>query len=314
MGRIEEEREAARQAERVLLKQRQEEQRKKESANSEHRFSERLTAQDRERARSQQLSSQRKTEQVQTEAKHKEGEKLAESQVQSQTGQKESVDHARARKWLSERVERWRGGADADQQKAAEAHTSDKQQVARSVESHSSDERSNSDRGQSQKKSEGHSDALRSKAGAETEKEALQTDADGQGGSGKNNSQQDNSAGGSFRLNPALMAPVAVAKPRETSASERLRALANEIAQKIVERVRIGTNKSGMAEFQIDLRSNVLSGLNIQVSGTKGRIRAVFSGNDPKVLKLIRDQSESLKKALEGRGLKLEELRIEDKR
>jgi hypothetical protein len=114
-----------------------------------------------------------------------------------------------------------------------------------------------------------------------------------------------------FRLNPALMAPAPVAQPRVSAASERLRALANEIAQKIVQRVRVGTNKDGMAEFQIDLKSTVLAGLSMKVMGQRGRVRAHFQCKDEGVLKLLRDNADGLKAQLESRGLKLEELKIE---
>ncbi len=158
-------------------------------------------------------------------------------------------------------------------------------------------------------------------AGSGGKADGLRSDADGGGGKGAGG---DGKGGGKeggagselaagFRFNPALMAPVPVAQPKENRGSEKLRALANEIAQKIVQSARVGTNAAGQAEFQIDLRSNVLAGLSIKVSGGNGKIRAVFSGNDREVLKLIRNESESLKAALGGRGLKLEEFRIEER-
>jgi hypothetical protein len=110
------------------------------------------------------------------------------------------------------------------------------------------------------------------------------------------------------------MAPVAVAQPRTGAMSEKLRALANEIAQKIVQNVRVGTNRAGEAEFQIDLKSSVLNGLQIKVSGRRGKITAVFSGSDAEVLKLIKQNAEGLKSALQGRGLTLAELRIEERK
>jgi len=313
MGRVEDERDAARAAERALQKLRQEEQRKKESQVAETRFSERLVSQDKERARNSQQAQQKHTENVQTETRLEDSERVVHVEGKALEEKKETLEQARARKWISDRVDRWRTGTDAEEQRVSQNHAADEKQSQRAVESHGADEHASSDRGQSSKKSDAQSDALRQKKDPGKEKDSLGVDADGRGGKGKGNQQQDNAPPGTFRLNPALMAPVPVAKPKETSASERLRALANEIAQKIVERVRIGTNASGAAEFQIDLRSNVLSGLNIQVSGSKGRIKAVFSGRDSKVLKLLREQSDSLKKAMEGRGLKLEELRIEER-
>lgn len=110
------------------------------------------------------------------------------------------------------------------------------------------------------------------------------------------------------------MAPVPVAQAKEASGSERLRKVANELAQKIVERVRLGTNAAGKMEFQIDLKSNVLSGLSVRVSAKNGKISAVFQGSDKDVLKMIEEQGDALKTALGLRGLSLEDFKIEDRR
>jgi hypothetical protein len=146
---------------------------------------------------------------------------------------------------------------------------------------------------------------------------AIRADADAGGGKGSGGGGKDKKEGGEaaaaagFRFNPALMAPVPVAKPKDMAGSERLRAMANEIAQKIVERVRVGTNAAGNAEFQIDLRSDVLSGLSIKVSARNGKISATFSGTNREVLKMLEEQSEGLRGALGGRGLRLEDVRFE---
>jgi hypothetical protein len=144
----------------------------------------------------------------------------------------------------------------------------------------------------------------------------LKADADkGQSGGGQQGKGGDDKKGAElaagFRFNPALMAPVPVAKANSTTPSDRLRQIAAEIAQKIVERVRVGTNAAGKSEFQIDLRSNVLSGLSVKVSSSNGKIKALFSGSDRDVLKLLEDNAEALKKALSGRGLALEEFKVE---
>ncbi|MEW5739332.1 MAG: flagellar hook-length control protein FliK, partial [Myxococcota bacterium] len=114
-----------------------------------------------------------------------------------------------------------------------------------------------------------------------------------------------------FRFNPALMAPVPVAKQKEATGSERLRKVANELAQKIVERVRVGTNAAGKVEFQVDLRSDVLAGLSVKVSANNGKISAVFQGSDKDVLKMIEEHEDALKEALKARGLSLEDFKIE---
>lgn len=148
-------------------------------------------------------------------------------------------------------------------------------------------------------------------------KGSLKADADGGGkgggGDGKDKKDGSQELAAGFRFNPALMAPVPVAKPKPGAGSERLRALANEIAQKIVERVRVGTNAMGNAEFQIDLRGDVLSGLSIKLTAKNGKIQAVFSGKDREVLKMLEEQRDGLKSALAGRGLTLEDMRVEAK-
>ena len=161
-----------------------------------------------------------------------------------------------------------------------------------------------------QEGSEGASGA--GKAGsARAEKGGLKTDADKGGGGQQGSKDGKEGPPPTMRFNPALMAPVAVAKPREATGSDRLRKIANELAQKIVERVRIGTNAAGKVEFQIDLRSDVLSGLQVKVSSQNGKIKATFSGSNKDVLKMIEEQGEALKAALASRGLTLEDLKIE---
>ena len=150
---------------------------------------------------------------------------------------------------------------------------------------------------------------------AKGEKGDLKTDSDKGGGQqgGGNKDGKDGAAAANpgFRFNPALMAPMSVAKPKEATGSERLRKVANELAQKIVEKVRIGTNAMGKTEFQIDLKGDVLAGLSVKVSAKNGKISAVFSGSDKEVLKLIEEQGEALKAALGARGLTLEDFKTE---
>jgi len=117
--------------------------------------------------------------------------------------------------------------------------------------------------------------------------------------------------GSLLRTNPALMEPAPIVRPKQTGDSERLRKIASEIAQKIVERVRVGTNKTGNAEFQIDLRSDVLSGLSLRVSASGGKISVVFSGSDKNTLKTVESQSEALRTALDVRGLTLTHMKFE---
>ncbi|MFP2932842.1 flagellar hook-length control protein FliK [Pyxidicoccus sp. 3LG] len=204
------------------------------------------------------------------------------------------------------------GQSTAQTQKRADTNASEARSGSRVTDSRE-DKRTSETRDKDMGKAESALGQVNSEKGA-----AIRADADAGGGKGSGGGGKDKKEGGAemapgFRFNPALMAPVPVAKPKDTAGSERLRAIATEIAQKIVERVRVGTNAAGNAEFQIDLRGDVLSGLSIKVSAKNGKISAVFSGSNREVLKMLEEQRDGLKTALGGRGLKLEDVKFEAK-
>lgn len=131
----------------------------------------------------------------------------------------------------------------------------------------------------------------------------------------KSRSPRDDSKSDScapFRPPPAaLLPPPPLARPVGSS-GVRLGAL-KEIVENIVKRASVGTNGDGVPEFRLDLKSDVLSGLSIRVSGGRGRkIRAVFSGSDSEVLAALKRSSSELSDALMARGLTLEDVRFED--
>lgn len=141
----------------------------------------------------------------------------------------------------------------------------------------------------------------------------------GEGQGGGSTGQDSNRGGGNekqestFRMPPAaLMAPPPVARPKEGAAAGRFQAITKEIVEKIVSRVLVGHNDQGVPEFRIDLKSSVLKGLTIKVSGGRGgRIRAVFSGTDREALKALEKTSSELVSALAARGLSLEAIEFE---
>lgn len=194
-----------------------------------------------------------------------------------------------------------------------EAAKGDRTTSARSSEAHKSESAAASERSEERGEA-GATSGNAGAGGARGEKGDIKADSDKGGGGqqgqkdGKDGAQMANPG---FRFNPALMAPVSIAKTKEASGSERLRKVANELAQKIVERVRIGTNAAGKMEFQVDLKGDVLAGLSLKISAHNGKIKAVFQGSDKDVLKMIEEQGESLKQALGARGLTLEDLKIE---
>lgn len=334
MSRVEEEREAALAAERLVLQRREQERKAKERAASDSAFA--------------QLVQQQQTQKAQGERQQAERSSLARSAIAELLEQEGLSDQAEAalaqsgegaERELSRQGDarsRARAGGRSAEEKRQQSRLAEGERVGAGKRSDQAEQELGAGRRGTDRMAEGarsesrQGDARAGRESLEERREGAYQQAVARGGPrgspGEQKAEKDQQGGKGqekkeekpqelaqgFRLNPALMAPVPVAKPKDVAGSDRLRKLASEIAQKIVERVRVGTNAAGQAEFQIDLRSNVLAGLSVKVSGAGGRIQAVFSGRDREVLKLLREQAESLRSALGSRGLTLEEFRVEE--
>lgn len=320
MSRVEDDRNEQRIAQQKMLQRQQDEAKARDRKTSESAFAQKLV----QSAGEQKVGAQRadnkqgtpamyeslldnmaKTDQTQ-ETKHQGQESLGRSVLKQATSAfQEKLQQGRAGE--NERMGESRLLSTESQAQTAAGRAEDARESDHTSESRTSESKTNRDEQSAKNKGVGGAFAGR--------EEKLKTGADGGGGKGAggDSGQGGSEFGAGFRFNPALMAPVPVAKARDTSASERLRRVAQEIAQKIVENVRVGTNAAGQSEFQIDLRSNVMKGLSIKVSGGNGKISATFSGSDKEVMKLLEENKEALEKALSGRGLQLAELKIEAK-
>ncbi|HLL01368.1 MAG TPA: flagellar hook-length control protein FliK [Myxococcaceae bacterium] len=308
MSRVEDDRQAERAAQRLIQEKQLAEAKGKKLKEGEAAFSKLMQQAPPEKAQVQQREEAKPTAQSVLQRALKE----AGAKETKQTTQRQDT------KGLDERAKTTQSGESEQLSKGRQADTArgGEVSVGRKQDQQVTQTRAETREADSRADGEATNERNMAAKGAARSKGQLKTDADsgggGQGSGGnKDNKGGETAAAAGFRFNPALMAPVPVAKPKPNTGSEKLRAIANEIAQKIVERVRVGTNGAGAAEFQIDLRSDVLSGLSIKLSAKNGKISAVFSGSDREVLKMIEEQSEGLKSALNGRGLKLENLRFE---
>ena len=301
MSRVEDDRQAQKAVERLVQEKRLQESKAKQRQEGESAFSKLVQQQKSAQTQQPQQQSLGKTVQARLQQEGKAGDLRGQ---QRQTGMSEGkVAGGRQSETAQPQLAQSRGSDQGVTQTRVESRAADAKNTSEALD----------ERGEALDK-DSESAAMGVQARREG-KGSIKADADGGGkGGGDGKDKKDGAeAAASFRFNPALMAPVPVAKPKPTSGSERLRAIANEIAQKIVERVRVGTNAAGNAEFQIDLRNDVLKGLSIKLSAKNGKIHATFSGSDKEVLKMLEGQRETLKNALAGRGLTLEELRVEAK-
>ena len=305
MSRVEDDRQAQRAAERLVQEKRLQESKSKQIKEGETAFSKVFQEQ-----KAQQTHQQAKTPQGQQQ------QGLGKSVLARLTQDAKTEKQGESQRGEKAQLSEGRQADSAQTSQSAQGRQRDQGVEKSRVESRLTDAKTTDDalseRGDALTQSSENASAGQASRG----KGSLKTDADGGGrggGDGKDKKDGPPELTAGFRFNPALMAPVPVAKPKPTTGSERLRAIANEIAQKIVERVRVGTNAMGNAEFQIDLRGDVLSGLSIKLTAKNGKIQAVFSGKDREVLKMLEEQREGLKSALAGRGLTLEDMRVEAK-
>lgn len=329
MSRVDDDRDAARAAERLAQQKRADEAKRKDQVAQENAFS-RLVAQQKTASQQGQAAQQQREAVAKSAIAHLLEQAEGQGQVDHGDAERQQLaKHASAKSQAGSaqakqqaqssgdaRLQAAARGADGEAQAQTTAgRSADQAGAAHGTEGRRDDAKTSRERIE-ERRQPGTPAASTGAGGARGEKGELKTDAD-KGGQGQQNKGDQKGGEGAqasaFRFNPALMAPPPVAQKRDLSGQERLRRIAAEIAQKIVERVRVGTNTAGKMEFQIDLRNDVLSGLQVKVSSSNGKIRAVFSGKDRDVLKLLEQQRDSLKSALQGRGLTLEDLVIEAK-
>lgn len=329
MSRVDDDRDAARIAQRLAEAKKAEESKKSQKASQDNAFSKLVAG--------QQQQAQAKTKQTQESANTARSAiaQMLESAGETRQGEqtayanRDAASRTAARmggKQTDEKVKQQGASAgeqamaakntgDAETQLNAAGRNADTASASAGRESRASDAKSYNSHLEEKKEASDSSNASRAGGSARSEKGDLKTDADKGGGGQQQGGEKkgESAAAPSFRFNPALQAPVTVAKPKENTGSDRLRRIASEIAQKIVEKVRVGTNAAGKMEMQIDLRSDVLSGMSVKISAKNGKISAVFQGNDKDVLKMIEEQKEQLTATLKSRGLTLEDFKVEAK-
>jgi hypothetical protein len=328
MSRVEDDREAARQAARLAEARRNEEVQRGRKAQESSAFS-KLVGKQKEQAQAaaqDQLGRSAIAELLESSEAGQLAEAAQQQQAQGQRGQESQFKSRLGSKAFEQRgrlagqdersrAEQGRAADTQGQAQSSSARSSEGAASAKAAEGRSGDSRVSREHLEERREaSDGAAAGRAMGGGGRADKGALKADADkgggGQQGGGKD--QRDGAAGApGFRFNPALMAPVPVAAKKEAGGSERLRKVANELAQKIVERVRVGTNAAGRVEFQVDLRSDVLAGLSVKVSAKNGKISAVFQGGDKDVMKLLEAHQDTLHEALAARGLSLEDFTIE---
>ncbi len=83
-----------------------------------------------------------------------------------------------------------------------------------------------------------------------------------------------------------------------------------QMVEQIVQDVRLGINEHGLAEFQFDLKSDVLDGLKLKISTKDGQVYATFIAENVHVKDTIDQSAQELVKALQNKGLDVANIQV----
>lgn len=110
---------------------------------------------------------------------------------------------------------------------------------------------------------------------------------------------------------PVLHPPPPIVRPAGPRAE--LVEAAQAIADRVVQAVSLQADPAGRLEFVLDLRPEVLGGLEVRVRMEAGRVHALFAAQQPEVRAVIEAQVGVLRQALERRGLQVGDIEVADR-
>ncbi len=87
-------------------------------------------------------------------------------------------------------------------------------------------------------------------------------------------------------------------------------ALTQQVLDKIVQYVRIGINRAGDKEIQMDLHQSIFRGLKLRVIAREGKVGVHFRTADKKGREIFEKNSDAIRDALAKKGIEVDELTI----
>ena len=91
------------------------------------------------------------------------------------------------------------------------------------------------------------------------------------------------------------------------------KALPKKVIDEVVQAVRVGVNRAGDKEVQLDLKSNVLEGLRIKVSVHDNKVMTVLEVSSYSVKNTLETHMSELRQALEQKGITMAQVDIQFK-
>lgn len=94
------------------------------------------------------------------------------------------------------------------------------------------------------------------------------------------------------------------------SSKDLPKTLPQEVLNQVVRYVRIGLNKQGNKEVELDLHQNVFKGLRLRFSSRHGKVDLHFLAANAEVRDLFERESPQIREALEKKGIAVENIRV----
>jgi hypothetical protein len=86
--------------------------------------------------------------------------------------------------------------------------------------------------------------------------------------------------------------------------------LSQQVLNKIIQHVRIGINRKGEREIQIDLHERIFRGLKLRVTEKGGKVNVHFQMVDKKGRALFEKNADAIRDALTSKGIDVEEITV----
>ncbi|MFH1829440.1 MAG: flagellar hook-length control protein FliK [Pseudomonadota bacterium] len=101
-----------------------------------------------------------------------------------------------------------------------------------------------------------------------------------------------------------------MARAAKEAATPSQAALTQHVLDKIVQYVRIGINRSGDKEIQVDLHQKIFRGLKLRVIAREGKVGVHFRTSDKKGREIFEKNSDAIRDALAKKGIEVDEITI----
>ncbi|MBT3182531.1 MAG: hypothetical protein HN337_08510 [Deltaproteobacteria bacterium] len=84
--------------------------------------------------------------------------------------------------------------------------------------------------------------------------------------------------------------------------------LTQQVLNQLIQYVKVGMNRKGEKEIQIDLHEKIFKGLKLRVISREGKVAVTFSASDRKGREILEKNKDDISRALKDKGIEVDEI------